>query len=411
MTKRVLVAGAGASGLMAAIFAARAGAKVTILEAMDRPGRKLLMTGNGRCNLTNMDTQLSAAYRGGDPSFAGKIISRFDAEAVRSFFLELGLLTMQRGDCVYPYTNQASSVLEVLLAETRRLNVTIKLTEKIETIQHQDGIWKVRTATWTYQADRLILCCGSKCIPATGSDGSGYTLARSVGLKLNRVTPSLVPLICEGKFLSQLAGVRCPACITLYRRMAGQKEQMLGSEAGELQWTAYGISGIAVFQLSGYAAAARDTDKVRVSIDFLPQYSDEEVLSLLRRCAQRLGKEHLPTLLRGILPEKLIPVLLNRAGFSPKQACSSLQEEDLQKLLLTCRQFSMAVKGTKSFDVCQVCAGGVSCSELNTDTLECLAIPGLYLAGELVDVDGPCGGYNLQWAWSSGFVAGSAAAK
>lgn len=459
MVKNVLVAGAGASGLMAAITAARSGAKVTILEAMDRPGRKLLVTGNGRCNLTNLDPKLASAYHGADPAFAKSVIDQFPPEATLSFFRELGLLTTDRGGYVYPYTNQASSVLEVLLAEVRRLKIRVKLSEKIERIFREEEQWKVQTATWTYYCDSLILCCGSKCMPQTGSDGSGYALAASAGLPVRTPSPALTPLVCEGKFLPSLAGVRCHARITLlhsHHRTGNsiadsahyaQKSKhsisvpassskataispsciigdgrhstvspkeavwnVIASERGELQWTKYGISGIAVFQLSRHVSCAASGELFAAEIDLLDPYSDDEVLSLLRTRARSLSQEKISVLLRGLLPEKLIPVIQEKAGIPAKTTCAALDEKSFGALLHTCRAFRLTITGTKDFDTCQVCAGGVDPSALSPETLECRSLPGLYFAGELLDVDGPCGGYNLQWAWSSGYVAGRHAA-
>lgn len=459
MVKNVLVAGAGASGLMAAITAARGGAKVTLLEAMDRPGRKLLVTGNGRCNLTNLDPELASAYHGADPAFAKSVIDQFPPEKTLAFFHELGLLTTDRSGYVYPYANQASSVLEVLLSEVRRLKIKLKLSEKIERILREEGQWKVQTASWTYSCDSLILCCGSKCMPQTGSDGSGYALAASAGLPVHAPSPALTPLLCEGKFLSSLAGVRCHARVTLLysRHTAGNnitdsalyspktkhsisaptsfskanaispsctigdgkqgtvppKEaawNVVASECGELQWTKYGISGIAVFQLSRHVSCAASGEQFAAEIDLLDPYSNDEVLSLLRTRAQALSQEKVSVLLRGVLPEKLIPVIQEKAGIPAKTMCAALDEKSLAVLLDTCRVFCLRITGTKDFDTCQVCAGGVDPSALSPETLECRTIPGLYFAGELLDVDGPCGGYNLQWAWSSGYAAGRHAA-
>ena len=419
MVKHVLVAGAGASGLMVAITAARSGAKVTILEAMDRPGRKLLITGNGRCNLTNLEPGLPDAYHGADPAFAKSVIEQFPPEATLAFFHELGLLTTDRGGYVYPYTNQASSVLEVLLAEVRRLKIKLKLSEKIEQISREKGQWKVQTATWTYTCDSLILCCGSKCMPKTGSDGSGYTLAASAGLSVHTPTPALTPLLCEEKFLSSLAGVRCHARITLLcghgtsansAVSSAKNTEIVASECGELQWVKYGISGIAVFQLSRYVSCAHKGERFAIEIDLLDAYSDDKVLSLLRTRAQALSQEKVSVLLRGLLPEKLIPIVQEKAGIMAKATCDALNEASYSAILHTCRAFRLNVTGTKSFDTCQVCAGGVDPSALSPETMGCRSIPELYFAGELVDVDGPCGGYNLQWAWSSGYVAGRHAA-
>lgn len=466
MAGKIIVGGAGASGLMAAISAARAGASVTILEAMERPGKKLLMTGNGRCNLTNMDDRLAEAYHGAEPVQAAAVLRRFDAVRTRNFFRELGLLTVEKNGYVYPYTNQASSVLEVLLAEVRRLGIRLKLSEKIVGIERRDGKWQVRTATWTYPADALILCCGSKCMPSTGSDGSGYALAQMAGLPIQDVSPALVPLVCEESFLPALAGVRCHARVTLQQaetpevarqaipshsipaqtktenqtvsgqirtakqsflvdpEIAKQQKQEnqgrktessvwqeIASETGEVQWVRYGLSGIAVFQLSRHVSAARPGTRFRILLDLFSPFCKEELEELLQKRAASLFKEPPAVLLRGLLPEKLIPVVLSRAKIPPKQRCGALDEQTLARLLAVCRSFALTVSGTKSFDVCQVCAGGVSLHEVDPRTLECQRAPGLYLAGELLDIDGPCGGYNLQWAWASGYVAGTSAGQ
>ncbi len=420
MEKHIIVVGAGAAGLTAAVFAARGGANVTVLEGMDRPGKKLLMTGNGRCNLTNMAPDLPGGYRGGGGELAASVIPRFDAASTRGFFEELGLLTMEKNGYVYPLTGQASSVLEALLGELSRLNVKLKLGEKIVKVERQasqggaSGSWLARTSAWQYQADCLILCCGSKCFPATGSDGSGYELAKRLGLSVKPAAPALAPLICQGSFLPALAGVRCPAEIALYPD--GERDRSIPSEpicreTGELQWTKYGISGIAVFQLSRFVSTAEPGQKFRVSIDFFPGYGTDFLLRLLARRGGELGKTPVPVLLKGLLNEKLIPVLLAQSNISRKKRCDQLTSQDLSRLLQACRRFPLKVTGTKSFDTCQVCAGGVDAGQINPDTMECKTLPGLYLAGELLDVDGPCGGYNLQWAWSSGFLAGTSAAS
>lgn len=256
--KRVIVAGAGAAGLMAAITAARAGASVTVLEAMERPGKKLLLTGNGRCNLTNLDPALPMAYYGTGAALAAAVIKRFDAEKLVSWFEELGLLIQEKNGYVYPYSAQAGSVLEVLLAEARHLKIKLKYSEKIIEIQKhsisstKEVEWEVRTQTWKYTADAVILACGSKAVMTTGSDGSGYALAASLGHTIQTVKPALTPVICKEKFLPQISGVRCRACVTLFEQIGKKEPVMLRQEKGELQWTKYGVSGIVIFQLSRF---------------------------------------------------------------------------------------------------------------------------------------------------------------
>ena len=472
--KTVIVAGAGAAGLMAAISAARAGAQVTVLEAMERPGKKLLLTGNGRCNLTNLDRYLPEAYYGTGAKTASSVIGQFDADDLLAFFNEIGLLVQEKNGYVYPYSAQSGSVLAVLLAEAKRLKIKLKYSEKIIEIKREkknptasvsdtskedsipeetnssehDSWWAVKTQSWCYHGDALILACGSKAVPTTGSDGSGYELAASLGHTIRKVAPALVPVTCEGKFLPLLAGVRCRAEVSLWeqppakpngfktgnakkepeKKSAVSKnavpaaelycQKLLKKETGELQWTKYGVSGIVVFQLSRFVSLAKPDTKQFLKIDFLPEFGDELQPMLTRRAAM-LGEEKAGMLLAGMLNDKLIPVILERADRHvkakkalAKTICQNISPEQIAAIIQEIKQFTLEVTGTKSFDVAQVCAGGVDCSEIKEQTMESKLQKQLYFAGEILDVDGPCGGYNLQWAWSSGYLAGkSAAAK
>jgi predicted Rossmann fold flavoprotein len=396
---------------MAAISAAREGAAVTVLEGMDRPGKKLLMTGNGRCNLTSTDEQIEKRYRGTGAALAATVIRSFDVSATLGFFHEIGLLTAEKNGGIYPYTGQAQAVLDVLLMELRRLKIKLKLSEKVQSVRQTDEGWSVQTATWQYPADRVILCCGSRAVPATGSDGSGYEIAGQLGIGVVTPAPALVPLLCREKFLSQCAGVRCRSQVSLYEVKNGQK-QLLGRERGELQWTAGGISGIVVFQLSGLISRrlADGLSGFQVLIDLLPDDSEPSLVSFLRSKAERFGHENTKALLTGLLPDKLIPVVLQCAQIRPQTLASDLTENQILAVITNIKEFQLQVTGTRSFDVCQVCTGGVDASEVS-HTLEAIRYPGLYVAGELLDVDGPCGGYNLQWAWSSGYIAGHFAAQ
>lgn len=429
MAEKVIIAGGGASGLMAAIAAARAGADVTVLEAMERPGRKLLLTGNGRCNLTNMDPELPSRYYGSGKETARILTSRFGPEDTRLFFEELGLLTAEKNGCVYPYHMQASAVLDVLLAELRRQKVKLKLSERIEAAVPASGRWSVRTASWQYTADALVLACGSRCMPKTGSDGSGYRIARQLGHTVIPAVPALVPLVCGEGFPETAAGARCRARVSLC--MDGRPVK---SEIGELQWTKYGISGIVVFQLSRFFSAGasggeapgahegrsakepcgrRFSGCYSVSIDLLPEFGQERLLAFLKRRAAEIPGESVGTLLGGMLNVRLIPAVLGQAGLSGRGRgllCSDLGDVGLNAIVAGAKDLRLPVAGTRSFDECQVCAGGVDCGEILPETLESRIHSRLFFAGELLDVDGPCGGYNLQWAWSSGAAAGRAAA-
>lgn len=418
MTRKVLIVGAGASGLMAAVTAARAGAEVTVLEAMERPGRKLLLTGNGRCNLTNMDPELPARYNGTGRRLAQSLTSRFGARETLKLLEGLGLLTAEKNGYVYPYSMQSSAVLNVLLTELRRLRVKLKLNEKAVRIWREKGTppqnradWKIQTSSWCYTADAVILACGSECMPETGSDGSGYRIAAQLGHRIIPPRPALTPMICEADFLSSVAGVRCRAAVSLYRGSEFIKE-----ETGELQWTKYGVSGIVVFQLSRFVGAG---GPCWLSVDLLPEYEPEYLTDLLLLRARELPEENVSALLHGMLNSKLIPVILEQAERSEGKTsrrrasllCKDLTDSRIRAIVSQIKKFHLRLTGTKDFSFCQVCRGGVACSEVAAETLESRLHPGLYFTGELLDVDGPCGGYNLQWAWTSGATAGNAAAQ
>jgi len=397
--KKIIVVGAGASGMMAAIAAARQGAFVTVLEKMEKPGKKLLITGNGRCNLTNKNQSVKNAYRGAGEDFVKQVLGQFTLEDTLAFFGELGLLTRERNGYVYPYTDQAGSVLELLLQEIRRLKIKMKYGEEVTGIQKTEEGFQVRTATWSYPCDKVILCAGGKAAPQTGSDGSGYALAAACGHSIKPVYPALVPLKAGGNLPRMLSGTRNQTALSL--EIDGKIRHR---EEGELQWTDYGVSGIVVFQLSRFAAEALEEKKrVRLHIDLMPEYTAEEIEELLAHKEERFPEETAQELLTGLLKKKAAAALVKTAG---KKACAGKGQAFYRAALSFLKDLTLEITGTKSFDMAQVCAGGVPEEEISAKTLESLKMPGLYLAGELLDVDAICGGYNLQWAWSSGCVAG-----
>ncbi|MDO5134625.1 MAG: NAD(P)/FAD-dependent oxidoreductase [Eubacteriales bacterium] len=388
MARRIIVVGGGASGLMAAITAARKGAEVTVLEQNDRPGKKLGATGNGRCNLTNLQRPKDA-YRGSDPCFAREALHRFSVQDTIRFFSELGIYTINKRDWIYPRSGEASSVTEVLLMEASRLGVVIKTREKAVSVKREENCWQVLTEGWSYQGDCVILAGGSRASSISGADGSCYDLAEQLGHRLIPVLPALTALRCrEGSFASW-GGVRTEGEVTLH-----VQEEEARRAAGELQLTEYGISGIPIFQLSRYAIQAIHREKeARLTVDFLPEFSQDGLKALLnarrRNCPYKNDRE----LLVGLFPEKLSKVLR--------------REKDLIPAI---KAYPLQVTGGMSFAQAQVCQGGVDTSQVWPETMESRLHPGLYFAGELLDVDGTCGGYNLQWAWSSGATAGRSAA-
>lgn len=401
---RVIVVGGGASGLTAAIFAARSGAKVTILEHQKQVGKKLLVTGNGRCNFSNTDQKLSH-YHSEDEERAALSLSQFGCQDAVGFFRELGIYSKNRNGYLYPNSDAASSVVDVLRMECEYLKVKIACQIQIQSIEKKDGIFYVHTPGWTYEGDRLILAAGSKAAAATGSDGSGYALAKGLGHSVVKPYPALVQLLSKEQDLKSLAGIRTDAEVYLYGD--GQK---LASNRGEIQINANNISGIPVFQISGAAAKAMaDGRECKAELDFLPDFSEEQLMIYIKQRIQTCGYKRSADFLTGLFAGKLNEVLCRRSGFSKSLPAGQFTEDDIKILCKHIKHFEIKISGTNGFEHAQCCGGGVSLKEIDPLSMESLLLPGLYFCGEILDVWGDCGGYNLQWAWTSGYLAGRAA--
>ena len=391
MAKNVVIIGGGASGLMAAIWASRLGAAVTVLEKNDKPGRKLLATGNGRCNFTNR-YQDASCYRTGNQERASRVLEQFTEQDTEQFFEQLGIRIRSREGWLYPASEQAQSVLDLLVLEARFRKVKIKTRETAVAVEKAENGYLVRTEGWQYPADSVIICCGSCASQIAGSDGDTLRFADQLQLASIPFSPALCPLRCKGNQFSSWAGVRVRAKITLL-----VENQEILTEQGEMQLTDYGVSGIPVFQISRFAVrACMQKKRAELLVDFFPELTESELTAeLVRRqeiCPYKAPKE----LLIGLLPEKLIPVLIGKKK-TPEEMAGAIKSYRLQ------------ITGQTDFGKAQVCAGGITLDQL-TDSLESLQHPGIFFAGEALDVDGVCGGYNLQWAWSSGSAAGRAAA-
>ncbi len=411
MKKKVIIIGGGASGLTAAIWAARSGSSVTVIEHTSRVGKKLLSTGNGRCNLTNSRMD-SDCFFCSEPDFPMEVIRQFGWKDTLRWFSSMGILCRSRMETYYyPMSDQASSVLEVLCLECERLGVEIRTnctTEKI----HREGkkgqpLFTLATDQGKLSGEALILACGSKAAPNTGSDGSGYDLARAMGHGIIKPLPALVQLRCQGSHYKSLGGIRTEARLSLYIN-----GELVRQEAGELQLTDYGISGIPVFQLSRFAARALDERKrVQVQIDFLPFMDREESRVFLKKRTEEFSSRNMGDLLLGVLHKKLALVLLKAGGISPELPAGQLTQGQRERLLRLLKEYEALVSSANPFANAQVASGGVDVSQVNPQTMESRLVPGLYFAGEILDVDGICGGYNLQWAWATGRIAGTQAAQ
>lgn len=403
--RHVAVIGGGAAGMMAAITAAREGVKVTILEHKDRIGKKILSTGNGRCNFTNT-YQTPACYRSDNRDFAWNIIQKFNVEKTISFFKELGIYPKDRNGYLYPYSDQAAAILEVLQIEIAKLDICVMTEINVLDIQPVKRGIRVTTDKKTITVDSVILACGSKAAPVTGSEGSGYQLAKLLGHRIVPVLPSLVQLRCAEKFYKSISGVRVQGTVEIYA-----DDISLASDTGEIQLTNYGISGIPIFQVSRYAAKAiYQKQSVTAVLNFMPDMNKDEFLSFLQERITLCPHKTLDEFFIGIFPKKLCELWIRLSRLPKEMRVSDLSGEQLEKLVLLIQHLRTHITETNAFEQAQICCGGVDTTEINPDTLESNYVPGIYFAGELLDVDGICGGYNLQWAWSSGFVAGKEAA-
>ena len=389
----ILIIGSGASGLAAAINAKRVGASLSVamLERLPRVGKKILATGNGRCNLTNLNAH-EHPYTNAD--FAREALNRYDEKRTLDFFRSLGLLTYS-DSCgrVYPMSNTAAGVLDCLRFEAERLGAESICESRCEKIERVNGGFLI---DGRYFARAVIVCTGGCASPSQGSDGSGYGLMRSLGHSSTELYPSLVQLTSPDK-LRALKGMRVHDAVI---SAAGRESR------GELLFTDYGLSGIAAMEISADVAAAASRAPVRAQLDLLPAIDEAELavfLSTLRGpCENMLG---------GILPKAVGSAVLKAAGVKLGADADRLRKNELDAIVGTIKRFPMTFDGTKGFENAQVTRGGLEVGDFDAQRLESKLVPNLWCAGELLDVDGGCGGFNLQWAWSSGLVAGEEAAR
>ncbi len=407
-SKRVGVIGGGASGMAAAIAAARAGCSVTLLERQEKIGKKLLATGNGRCNLSNLDFQAVRDYRSRCAFRLPAFFEQFGVKETLRFFESCGLLLTDRNGYLYPRSMQAGAVLGALEEELDRNAVRIVCSCRVERIR-RERFFYISAGAEEFCFDSLILACGTAAglVPKNAADG--FALVRELGLAVIPLMPALGALRCEGGFWKALAGVRCISQIELHVQ-TGIREKVW-RENGELQLTDYGISGIPVFQCSRYAAAAlRDGARVTAFLDFLPEYAPKQWETLCVRQFRLCQGKRVQTMAAGMVAQKTAKVLMKQCGLAAEDLVGEETKERIFALFGLMRRFPVTVIEANPISQAQVCAGGVSLDEVS-DHLEAKKVPGLFLCGEMLDVDGRCGGYNLQWAWTSGVIAGRHAAE
>ncbi len=433
------IVGGGAAGLVAALTAARLlkakrGARVILLERLDRVGKKILATGNGRCNLTNSILEIES-YHGHDPRFALGALRRFDNNDTIAFFRELGMLCRTETDGrVFPYSLQANTVLDILRQAVERAGVELRTGFNVSRVEQAEPLYignnpltsgrnfNIYSAKGErIRASKVLICAGGCASPALGSNGSGYKLLLDLGHKIIPVRPAIVQITTETKIVKPLSGIKVQGKARL---LAANKE--IGSEAGEILFTDDGLSGPPILQLahlvsellpaatSGSNQAAKiaaELPQLTLLLDFMPEFTEEEVFSLLTEFMPTNSNLTLAEILNGLLPKRvgasIVKETLSRPAAEP---AASLTKAERRQLASAVKGLPVNVTGTRGFPFAQVTAGGIATADFRPDTLESKLVPGLYAAGEILDIDGDCGGFNLQWAWASGVLAATRAA-
>jgi predicted Rossmann fold flavoprotein len=406
---KILIIGGGAAGMTAAIIASLNGAQVVILEQLNRVGKKILATGNGRCNITNSRIDISR-YHGKNVKFAYGALNQFDRHNTIGFFEDLGLCFVEEDEGkIYPASLQASSVLDVLRYEMKRLGVEEICDSKVVSISRSNSGFTLKLKDGRMvHGDKVIVATGGKANPGLGSNGSGYDLVKPLGHKIVEPFPALVQLRLNAQFLKALSGVKL-----IGEASIEAEGRIMRRERGEILFTNYGVSGPPVIQLSRCVGEQLNLGKKPVFIlDMFPNINHQELLALLRKRSSLRGEKPLDFSFVGLINKRLINVLLKESGIvNIKMPCNTVGMEHIEAIASKMKRLDMEIIGTQSWSEAQVTAGGVDVTDINPKTMESKIIPGLYFAGEIMDIDGDCGGFNLQWAWSSGYVAGLHASK
>lgn len=398
--RTITVIGGGASGLVAAIYAKTSATQVILLERNSDCGKKILATGNGRCNYWNSDQDLKH-YNSSNKYLLENIITDENKEEIMNFFNRIGIIPKIKNGYYYPYSNQAVSIKNALITEARRLGVQIYNDTYIDCIRKENNKFIINYNNKTIISDSVIVATGSKAAPKTGSDGNGYDLVKKFFHSVIEVLPALVQLRGEEKYFKDWSGIRSDVKISLY-----SNDELIKEEEGEIQLTDYGISGICTFNLSRFVSRNLYENKNNyVIINFLP-FLEQNKISFFEERNELIKGRTLLEFLEGLLNNKLVKVLLNIININSDRKWQDLKYEEKEKLVEIITNFKLEITGTNSFEQAQVCSGGVPLSEIKIKTMESIYQENLYIVGELLDVDGDCGGYNLSFAWISGMLAG-----
>ena len=405
MKTEIAVIGGGASGMMAAITARKSGKEVVILERKDRILKKVLITGNGRCNITNVNADISN-YFGKNISSVENILNSFNPQDTMDFFNGLGIICNEenRGK-VYPLSGQASSVVDALRFEAERLGVRIETEFYVRKIEKEGFKFKIYSEDRKkIEAGRVIIAAGGQSYPELGSNGSGFELAKELGHSVTRLSPSIVQLKTEKHQVKGLQGIKTDVAVTAY----GDNKKICTYD-GELLFTDYGISGNVVFNISFVMPLYKN---VEFEIDFMEKFDYNELYEILKERKKIMSHLTMENYFNGMINKKLGQFLSKVSGIEKlSKPVKDLNDSDIRKLCTVLKKYRVKILETTGFKNAQVTAGGVLLDEVNIETLESKIVKGLYFSGEVLDVYGECGGFNLQWAWASGHIAGENAAK
>lgn len=407
MKSNIIVVGAGASGMIAAIAAKRSGANVSVLERNDRPGKKLLATGNGRCNYTNINLS-NVNFHGTNPKFTYSALGSFDVDMTIGFFERLGITPfVEENGKVFPMSLQSSSILDVLRLEMENLGIKVRLNSYVKDIKPGKEFLLELEDGSQVKGDKVILATGGMALPASGSDGNGYTLLKKLGHRIVEPFPGLVQLELEGNIFKSLKGVKFPGKARLY---SGNK--LLTEDFGDVLFTDYGISGPPILQISRTALKyLKDKKDIKLNISIIYSKSKEELEEYLHNRFIYMKKRTIEESLIGLINKRLIPTILKEVGIKRNKNISQISKEEIGKLSRILTNWEFNISGSRGWKDAQVTAGGVSTKEIDNRTMESKLVEDLFITGELLDIDGDCGGFNLQWAWSSGYIAGISASS
>ena len=398
--RKVVIVGGGPSGILTGILAKNSNNEVIVLERNEKPLKKLLLTGSGKCNYFN-DYYDNSCYISEDMDQVDRILTLYNIQQVKEYFDSIGLIPKIKNGYYYPYTFQASTMEKMLLEEARHKDIIIKHNSFVSKVIKEDDLFYVTCGDEVITCDDLVLACGSKAVPKTGSTGKGYELLKKFDHTIIPPVPALVQLVGEGRYFKDWDGVRAEVKVSLF-----ENGEFVDSEEGEIQLTSYGVSGICVFNLSHKVSRGLEEERnEEIHINFVP-FVDIPIPSFLDEASKRNSYKTVGELLEGFLNPKLIKVLLERCFIHEYDFYKDLSNDDKNALAKALGDFVVPIKETKGFEFCQICSGGLKLSEIHPDTMESRLVPNLYVVGELLDMNGKCGGYNLTVCWISAMLAG-----